>query len=362
MILTDIPIPVPARHSPISAKWAGDMTRAMNARRLVAGKGIRLLKSPSGTIVESTAVGTAAANRAEAPRPFACRYATSDETGGYNGWEIYLPPGCVNIGSAFSPLNPKARRKDGKTGQSKETEDGWHRLGLLGGSDTANMAASGGIAMDTFTVEIHCKRFAALEGVDGFEDIPKAYLWAEMRSSNLFNSEDAPKDDFTADLGDTFSAAVGRITVKEREATPGTAASSPGDRYERTHHNSASGCVYVSADRASEGFDLLFSFNVAVNGDETQLGVSRVYMTNKAFNAAGVTFVGNRVDELDMDCAAAYVSIYLKIDTAQQSPVGSILVNEGEAQPDPDTPGGSEAQLKEVEFINANRQLSLIHI
>lgn len=362
MHLSDIPIPIPVRRAPISAKWAGDITRAINARRLIAGKGIRLTKSPNGTIVEATAVSFAAGAMLSHLLPFTCRYATMDETGEYDGWEIFLPAGCVTIGASHKPMNPPARRKKSGSNGNDVIEDvpSWYRLGIFtqNGSDTQYLTAKTvdgkTVMQDVFTVTIHAKRYSAMEGVDEFEKFPVRYFFADATSRNAPGNL---KDSYSGDWGDTFSAEVGCLEIEE--APDGENAT----RYVRTSVNSAHGPIYAEFSADTGGFDLIHSLTMASPSNNPSIIGDKLYMTNRALNAAGVTLVANDIFDLETSIAVgdgAITSVYLKIDTTKIPYEGTVLTYRKTEQGG--TAGGNGGELTEDEFIVQNKSMTDIMV
>lgn len=361
----DIPIQIPSKGGRVSINWADALTRAVNARRLIAGVGIRLTKKPDGIVIESTARGGKARREALQEKPFTCRYVTVEQTGTYTGWEIYLPPGCVNIESTYTTLNPKAKRKRGEGSNAKEVDidDYWFRLGLAD-EDTEYLAvpksSEDDVKKDRFYVRIHCKGFGALSGTDGFEDMPKRYFWAEAESVNKDNGPD--KKDMVADIGDTFSCIVNEITIAEDKDEKKKEGGDQEQKYIRSVRNFPYyTAINISNNQPSGNMNLIYSFKVEANANKVGISTDGIYLTNKVFNAAGVSFVGNRIDEL-LTNVEGEKSVYLKIDTLKAPPVGTILVNgavttsgNGAGGGNGEQAGGVNAPINEDEFIRTNK-------
>lgn len=300
MHLNDIPISIPAKHEKISAKWAGDITRTMNARRLIAGKGIKLKKSPNGIVIESTATGTGKASVFYELNPFMCRYVTIDTTGSYDGWEIYLPPGCVSISQTHEPLNPKATRKiKAENGEQKtiEVED-WYRLEIP--SQEVNYQ-DGTVH---WNVVVESKGCAAIDGVTSFGSMPMQYIWA--RAYDPHNIDEAWN---TKDVGGTtFSNVVGSIMITEEDGSEDKA---------RTYFHDVKYPIFVM-DTSSQTMKLIHSFSV--NSEDVQLDTAKLYLSNQAFTAAGATYISDNLTEIDDNAT----SIYLEVDASTSPYLGRI--------------------------------------
>lgn len=215
----------------------------------------------------------------------------------YDGWEIYLPTGCVTVGSTCAPLNPKAYRLD-ENGEHKE-EIGWYRL----------PAPPDGSDGDIWNVVVHAKTNAAKAGVDEFQAWPKHYVWAEIHDVNEDDegsedegeTDDGEETDDASDVGDALTVTTGTVTWADVENVTDTVP---------TINHSVRTPIFVPDESQVLQFALYYSFEI--DDEELTIKVNKMALRNIGFSAAGATFVMDGMKELDKDSTA----IYLKISAA----------------------------------------------
>ena len=212
----------------------------------------------------------------------------------YDGWEIYLPTGCVTVGSTCEPLNPKAYRLD-ENGEHKD-EIGWYRL----------PAPPDGSDGDLWNVAVHAKPSAAKAGVDEFQSWPKNYVWAEIHDTEEDDNgseedgeeDDGEDDDDASSVGDALTVTVG--TVRWADVENVTDPVSTYNHFVRTP-------IFVRDDSKVLPCALYHSFEI--DDEELTIQVDKMALRNVGFSAAGASYMMDGMKELDKDSEAIYLKI-----------------------------------------------------
>lgn len=277
----------PQRGDPFLSTWAQQITAGVNAFGAV-GPARGLVRDGFGGIGFEPLPENQRVRIGVALYPFTLRYVNANAESGipYNGWEIYLPTGCVSIGSTCLPMNPPAYRvKDGKD----VNEPYWYRLP----SPDQN-----GVDGDRWHCVVHAKTCSAISGVDEIESWPKSYVWAEIHDKDR---DDEEADEDASDIGDTFSSVVCEVawtTDKDGNVV-------------KTCLNTIKVPIHVRADgEKTEPFRLEWVFEV--DEDELKITLKNIYLRNMAYSAAGASFVSYEMHEIEKTTE----DVYLKIDTA----------------------------------------------
>ena len=281
-------IRAPQRGDPFLSTWAQQITAGVNAFCAV-GPSRGLVRDGFGGIgFEPLPENRRGIKAGIGVLPFTLRHVEQDSDAGipYTGWEIYMPTGCVSIGSTCLPMNPPAYRvKDG----DDVNEPGWFRL------PAPDKDPSDG---DIWYCVAHAKTCSAISEVDEIESWPKGYVWAEIHDKNR---EDVEADEDTSDIGDMFSSVVDEVSWSEDED----------GNVVNACLNTIKGPIHVRADgEKTEPFRLEWVFEV--DEDELKIELKNLYLRNLAFSAAGASFVSYEMHEIEKTTE----DVYLKIDTA----------------------------------------------
>ena len=154
--MTENVIEPPYAGGKMRASWGASVARAVNAHE----EELQSLRQPGKW--QSLRAGD------DAPlAPFAVRlHKTEDDPDGQ--WEIYLPPGCCNVGGACEPLNPPASDTSGH----EDDDPAWRSLGSI--SNWMSLVPEDSTEVDGIqeeqrraVVEIHVKPSAKEYGVEG---------------------------------------------------------------------------------------------------------------------------------------------------------------------------------------------------
>lgn len=255
--------------------------------------------------------------------PFAARYvkeSDADTSIPYTGWEIYLPAGCVAVGSTCTPMNPKAYRLDAN-GERKD-EVGWYRMPDPGDHTTG----------DDWLIVVHAKCCAALSGIDAFQDWPRRYLWAAVEEvpGDMTQEE---REENVNNVGDTFADTVGTIVWKEND---------DGDEYAAYTHTVKTP-IFLRDEFTPRQFALYTAFEV--DEDDLTLSLDRLFVRNLVFNAAGASFVADGMTEIETDAEA----VYLKISALTTPYTGEVKSYSSITNPDGET-------MTVPEQVQADRQ------
>lgn len=108
--------PIPKPGQTVSATLLRDIVMYLRAITPISGAGMKISRTPNGTVFQSTAVSGGAVLQFGSTLPFQIRWYQKSETDDTSGeWQIYLPFGCVSFNSKPSiPLNDDATDENGK--------------------------------------------------------------------------------------------------------------------------------------------------------------------------------------------------------------------------------------------------------
>lgn len=277
---------IPGPGTPITSTLIGDIIRCLRRVALTNAHGAKLSYGPNGTTIDLSPIPKVKA--VSTLSPFAVRYVEENEDAGipYTGFEIYMPTGCVSVGNACEPMNPKAyREKDGE----REDIDDWYRMPMP--DETPDDG-------DWWSVNVHAKCCAALSGVDEFAEWPKRYAWASVEKRTKTQQE---REEEVNDVGDTFSSTVGSIYWREVVLEDGTT--------EMRHGfiHTVKTPINVYDPTTATPFLLFFAFEV--DEDDATLAFDRLFVRDMSFSAAGATYLSNSMTEIETDVEAVYLKI-----------------------------------------------------
>lgn len=303
---------IPSPGTPVSSTLIGDIIRCLRRVTVIDGRNTSVSYGMYGTVVDVKAEGGKAAKPTLAP--FAARYVEEDADKGipYSGWEIYLPAGCVAVGSACTPINPKAYRiKD----LERKDEVGWYRMPDPGGHETG----------DDWLIVVHAKCCAALSGIDEFADWPRRYLWAAVEEGPGDMTQEEREENVN-DVGDTFADTVGTIVWQEND---------DGAEYAQYAHTVKTP-IFLRDDVTPRQFALYTAFEV--DEDDLTLSLDRLFVRNLVFDAAGASFVADGMTEVGTDAEAVYLKISALTTpyTGEVKPYATITNPDGETMTVPE--------------------------
>lgn len=196
-------LPLPKQK--IRGAYAARVVDEVNRNRIIAGKGITLRRTPSGTVITCTAVGGAAAVEASL-KPWTVRWhkppPEDEEAAEPDGqWEVYLPPGTISIGSTCYVINKLANTLTGH----EDDDPNWRKIPLTepsSGERTVRFVAhgKGNVQMDS--------------SGNWTEPAPFVGVFAELEATS--GTHNPLDDDYwkTHYPGDTWSSVIATATIK----------------------------------------------------------------------------------------------------------------------------------------------------
>lgn len=302
-------IDTPSAGDKMRASWGTSITRAVNAHEVE----LQSLRQPGKW--QSLRV-----EDAETLAPFAVRlHKTEDDPDGL--WEIYLPPGCCNVGGACEPLNPPA---SGTTGHEGD-DPAWRSLGKLdfGWMD----AGSGTDQIARGVVEIHVKTSAKEDGVDHADSPARRLVWACVRDGNyheyiIAHPAGSARFKYRDTAGDSFSCDVASITAKRhREIVDGVWQNGEWG-YTVAQLRTSPVDLALPAGTGVSGFDLVWVLAATEQSQASslypgglKLEVKKLLCLRQAASAAGITITGDTMTDV---CGAGSETVpgtvYARID------------------------------------------------
>ena len=269
--------PAPAPGSPVSAAWMARVLAACRMCMPIAGPGLRASYTQHGTVL--TLGDAKTAPEKEHLRPFTVRWHQPEDAAGQ--WEIYMPAGCISIGSSCSPLNPPASDTTGHDG-----ETGWYLLPML---DTPS-------AGDSFSVIVHAKqRAVAADDLPGSGDpdaAPAVLAW--IHKNGLIPSQQSAEARMAyAGDGQSFTAATITYSAGDEGGDPVSSVSQPDN------------AVVRYPGEADREFDLWWAFDVT----SQSLSVEEMGLLRRTLSTG--TDVARITDPVDVTDAAQ--GIYLRV-------------------------------------------------
>ena len=307
----------------LTGTWISNLLRAVRRMKPLQGPGISTRVTPDGTVI-SAAV---AAPRAAAPlAPFTVRlHKTEDDPDGQ--WEIYLPPGCCNVGGPCEPLNPPASDTSGH----EDDAPAWRSLGSI--SNWMSLVPEDSTEVDGIqeeqrrvVVEIHVKPSAKEYGVDQLDSPARRLVWASLRddvetvrrrSYNSLNQasltaiyKDTP--------GDIWACDVATIThVRRSTYTPGSqGVTEYTPSINVKQHRTTPVDAAVPQGTGVSNFDLVWYLAVeeSTGPFSLALGVKAVYCIRQDAAAAGIVVTGDNMTDIISNVKDRAVQIYARVN------------------------------------------------
>jgi len=283
--MTENVIEPPFAGGKMRASWGASVARAVNAHEAE----LQSLRQPGKW--QSLRV-----EDAETLAPFTVRlHKTEDDPGGQ--WEIYLPPGCCNVGGTCDPLNPPASDTSGH----EDDDPAWRSLGTINwnqidAAEYRTVEAGTTVGVLKVYVDIHVKPSAKLYGVDSLNLPARRLVWAGLRNAAMDNYTTLNalglQRHYKDTPGDAWTGRVATIS-RERDSTLGDMTI--------TQHRTTPVDVALPQDTGVGGFDLVWSLSHRTSSDifTLELDVKDVYCVRQLFAVAGIAVTGDQMTDVE---------------------------------------------------------------
>ena len=290
--MTENVIEPPFAGGKMRASWGASVARAVNAHEAE----LQSLRQPGKW--ESLRTGE------DAIAPFTVRlHKTENDTDGQ--WEIYLPPGCCNVGDTCEPINPKANATSG------HEDDGgdWYAIHFdqsLEFATTDNSSNTGqGVAeyTNSFVVSAHVKTSAKRYGVDlvgaparkllwiGVRDLKRSTLdWGGSRYPDSVRYKDTPGDTWSCDVAENF----GSFEVDWSQ--PGASAANAEKHWSSVQYRTTPIDMVPPQGTGVSGFDLVWNLEVDSDGE---LEVKNLFCVRQLAAIAGIAVTGDQMTDVE---------------------------------------------------------------
>lgn len=274
------------------ASWGASVARALNAHE----SELQSLRQPGKW--QSLRTGDELA-------PFTVRlHKTEDDPDGL--WEIYLPPGCCNVGGTCDPLNPKAYTTSGHEGDDPY----WYSLGTFdwdsfGYAEYWNSGAGAYTHARRVYVDIHVKPSAKLYGVDGLNIPARRLVWASLRDASMDSAATLNATGIRRYYKDTPGDAwVGRV------ATISQVSDNTSTRVTVAQHRTTPVDVALPQGTGVSSFDLVWSLAPCTSSDifTLALEVKNLFCVRQSAAAAGIMITGDTMTDV-LDASSVYARV-----------------------------------------------------
>lgn len=299
----------------VTGTWINQLLRAIRRMKPLEGPGVSTRVTPDGTVLSAAVTAPRATPHVLAPFTVRLHKTEDDQTG---QWEIYLPPGCCNVGGTCEPMNTKANEKSGH----EDDDASWYAVpglaDLIGETITIGTGNEARQATRKWgTVYVHVKPSAKVDGVDQLDaparrlyvvciiDEKIVELYAQRARFDLLRRYLAMNT-----LGDIFSTTVAEVTIIE----DGDTASETIKQRRTTPID-----LVPPAGTGVSGFDLVWVLELTRFG---QLRVTKLLCVRQTAAAAGITITGDtmtdvvnaqtvyaRIDATDMNNGSGIVQV-----------------------------------------------------
>ena len=196
--------------------------------------------------------------------PFAVRlHKTDDDEDGQ--WEIWLPPGCCNVGGTCEPMNTKANEKSGH----EDDDASWYRFDFDHSMEYATEDGDGN-QTNRFVVSAHAKTSAKEYGVDEIDAPARRLLWigvVDFNRANDAGGEESYPDSvrYKDTPGDTWSCVVAEIRATRKAEQEQSGEGAEETKWSVVQRRTTPVDVALPAGAGVSGFDLVW--NLAVGSD-----------------------------------------------------------------------------------------------
>ena len=258
---------------------------------------------------------------AETLAPFTVRlHKTEDDPDGL--WEIYLPPGCCNVGGPCEPLNPPASDTSGH----EDDDPAWRSLGRPRFSDFYYKSVSADDGNDITrrgVVEVHVKPSAKMYGVDLADAPARRVVWACVRDqlywdylmahANLANSH---RWFYRDTAGDIFKATVAEIFHVQHQVIDGNVVTYGDPRVSVRQLRTTPIDAALPQGTGVSGFDLVWALafsessgGLAQPAGSLALEVKNLLCVRQIAAVAGIAVTGNQMTDVT-DAEWVYAKIH----------------------------------------------------
>ena len=355
--MTSNEIESPCSGGNMLASWGASVARAVNAHEAE----LQSLRQPGKW--QSLRV-----EDAETLAPFTVRlHKTEDDPDGQ--WEIYLPPGCCNVGGPCDPLNTPASDTTGH----EDDGDGWYAFKVplntsyFTTDDSVGSSHEWGPTTYTnsFVVTAHVKPSAMLAGVDPGDAPARRLLWIGVRDQNRSNwgSSGAYPDSvrYKDTPGDTWACDVAVIfgSFEIDWSQHGASAANAEKKWRVNQCRTTPVDVALPSGTGISEFDLVW--NLAVS-DDGELDVANILCVRQSASAAGFSLLGDTMTDV-LGAKAVYARIGSSLRYAGTQNIVEVLKDpEGTDVPSPDVVWLHLYDLKYNTVTADYRQQSLVNL
>lgn len=312
---------LPQPRQKIRGSFAARVVEEVNRNHLIAGRGIALRRTPSGTVITCTAVAGRAASAAEGLKPWAVRWHEPPpaEEGGTQPdgqWEVFLPPGTLTIRSGCHVINDPASSTDGHDGEAH-----WYTIPLDKGSADGEAE---------FRIVAHGKPSVMMNsGGEYTVESPFVAVTAVPASANDPMSDPQLAAHYAGDIWNTVIATV----------TVARAATNNVTTVARSVLQVAKAAVNVQSATPTYFRPV---WKMTWNGSDatSPLSVDEIHLEDRTVYVGGVAAVA---PDVDIGISGDNTRVYLTINTSGPAPTASISA-EAEAPADPPLPSTATEQ------------------
>lgn len=297
--MTENVIEPPFAGGKMRASWGASVARAVNAHEVE----LQSLRQPGKW--QSLRV-----EDAETLAPFAVRlHKTENDTDGQ--WEIYLPPGCCNVGGTCEPINRKASEKSGH----EQDGEWWCRLELdhysLVPERSSPWTDDRHVYIQEADIILHVKPSAKMHGVDALGAPARRLCWIGARDNILGKSSLLAEYDAKNSPGDAWSCTVATVRGVIDISKINNAWTTPAPVTSVIQRRTTPVDVALPQGAGVSNFDLVWYFGF---GDDGGLEVTNLLCVRQTAAAAGISITGDiMTDVLDAS------TVYARIDATDMS-------------------------------------------
>ena len=294
---------LPQKGQRIRGEFAGRVVDEVNRNHIIAGRGIALRRTPSGTVIDCTAesVGKAVASGL---KPWAVRYhkpaAAAGESEPDGQWEVYLPPGTLTIRSNCYVMNDPASNTTGH-----DDEANWYKIPVYeGGSWTGSR---------TFLIVAHGKPNVMMYSGNNEYTVASPFVSVDAIRESV---EDPMSDeDYSSEYaGDVWNTVIATVTITKTTTNNVTT-------FKRSVLQVAKAAVNVQADTPTY-FRPVWMMTWGGSSASAPLSVDEIHLEDRTVYVGGVATVAPDVNLSASN--AGYCRIYLTIDTSGATPTAAL--------------------------------------
>ena len=297
---------LPQKKQKIRGAYFSRVVDEVNRNHIIAGRGIALRRTPSGTVIDCTAVGVGKASIAGGLKPWAVRWhepppEQEGATPPDGQWEVFLPPGTLTIRSSCYVINDPSSKTDGH-----DEESDWFTIPLNEGS------ASG---ETKFLIVAHGKPNVMMNSGGGEYTVESPFVAVTAVPASV----DDPMSDSqlaTHYYGDIWNTVIATVTVTRTTANNVTTVT-------RSVLQVAKAAINVNADTPTY-FRPVWQMTWDGSSASAPLSVDEIHLEERTLYVGGVATVAPDVNLSVTN--AGYHRIYLTIDTSGATPTAALSI------------------------------------